>query len=149
MDDTRRRIFEKLLASEARLMEVLKIFPIPDMYAAQLQKTYNSAISSRYGEGGSKAVVQFIQEHNPTFDATMYRQIMQTIEAGRNSFEADQKTLLDKKRLYDIALNSFPSTLYAKMFGFPKKDISKMDIVLNEETEKAFDSKKAGPINLK
>lgn len=118
-------------------------------YAKDLKELYTSTTESRYGKGGSKAVFQFIKEHNPTLDASVYKQLMSSIEGGRIDFEAQQKSLIDRKRVYEREiLNPAVTGLIAHTMGFPKIDLKQFDIITSEETEQAFASKKAAPLKI-
>ncbi len=122
---------------------------VPEMYIDGLKQVYDSALKGRYGKDGSKAVFQWIKEVNPHVDSSLYTKLQSMIEANRNAFEANQKSLIDKRQVYEIFLKQMPRGFVLQLMGFPKIDLNKYTIVTSEETEKAFDTKKAGPISLK
>jgi hypothetical protein len=126
-----------------------EVSQVPAMYTEDLKKVYDSAIQSRYGAGGSKAMFQWLKEHNPQFDSAMYTKIQTVVESGRNSFQADQKMLIDKKRVYETQIGQFPTSMIASWLGFPKIDLEEYDIVTSGDTEKVFKEKKANEVNLR
>lgn len=126
-----------------------EVAQVPDMYVADMKKLWDGAMTDRYGAGGSKAVFQWIQEKNPQVDSSLYKKIQDVVEAGRNSFEADQKMLIDKKREYDNYRMGFPNNVLAGFMGFPKIDLDKFRIVTSDETEGVFERKKSEPIKLR
>lgn len=131
------------------IKKVAEVAQVPAMQRDDLAKVYEGVMRGRYGADGSKAMFQWLKEQNPQIDSSVYTKIQQIIESGRNSFEADQKMLIDKKRVYQVQLKEFPRGLVASLLGFPKIDLSKYDIVTSDETEKAFEDKKSKPLELR
>ena len=127
-----------------------EVTQVPEMYVADLKKVWAGVMKGRYGKDGSRATWQWLKEHNPKIDSSMYKKIQTIIESGRSDFEHNQKMLLDRKRLYeDTYLLIFPNSIIASMLGFPKMDLASMDIVTSDETEKLFKDKKGAPIKLR
>lgn len=122
---------------------------VPSMYADDLRKVYDGAIQGRYGKDGSKATIQFIHEHNPTFSDAMYVKLQSAIEAGRNGFAADQQQLIDKKRNYQIVLGSTKEIAVGFLFDFPRIDLAKYAIVTSDATQDAFKTGKAEEVKLR
>lgn len=129
--------------------KVLEMAQVPDMQVAGLKELYDGAMKGRYGADGSKAVLQAIKEQNPTLDQKTYLKIQQTIEEFRNEFQANQTGLISVKQSYERYLTATTNgRIFNTFAGYPRIDLAKYDIVTSDQTQKAFDTKRDGPLQL-
>ena len=110
---------------------------IPAMYRDDVINVATAAIEGRYGADGSKALFQAISEQNPTLDSTVYVQLQQMIEAGRNEFREAQTRLVDQKRVYQTSLGSFWSGTWMGIAGYPKLNFDDYVIVSTDRDRKS------------
>ncbi|BBA65406.1 hypothetical protein [Xanthomonas phage XacN1] len=110
------------------------------MYRDDLSKVYADALEGRYGENGSGAVMQWIQEQNPNMDAALYTRLSQKIEANRDEFANEQRVLLDQKRAYETQLGLVWSGFWLKLAGYPKIKLEDIKVVSSTHSNKAFET---------
>ena len=128
--------------------KVIEIAQVPSMYAEQVSKVTREAIQGRYGQDGSKAVFQFLQEQNPQLDPSIFAKIQVVIEEFRNKFELAQRDMIDVKRMYNTQLGSLWTGFWLGVAGYPKVDMKKFEIVTTERARRTFDTKRDQGINL-
>ena len=122
---------------------------VPKMYADALTKVTNAAIQGRYGNEGSKATFQMLREKNPNLDPSIYRQIQQIIEGGRDNFQAAQTRQIDLLRQYKTALGSFYQGFWLRIAGYPNADLKSFEIVSTDYADDAFKNhREKGPLQL-
>ena len=121
-------------------LKIQEMAQVPGMYANDLKEIVREAMSGRYGEDGSGAVFQWIQEQNPNVDSSLYIEIQREMKVGRNKFEAAQTQLVDVKRAYKDQLDFFWSGMWLRIAGFPKTDLSKYKIITSEYAQETFES---------
>lgn len=120
--------------------KVQEVAQVPGMFRDDLLKVVEATFQGRYGQDGSKAVFQFIQEKNMNLDPVMYRQIQQVMESGRNDFQASQNAVIDIKRSYETQLGKVWSGFWMKLAGYPKVDLIKYKVVILDGVNQKFDS---------
>lgn len=121
-------------------LRVAEAAQVTELYTDDLKDVVGAAMAGRYGENGSEAVFQWIQEQNPNVDASLYTQVQRVIEAGRNRFENGQTALIEKKRTYETELDSFWGQFWFGMAGYPKIDLDDYPIITSEHSNDAFES---------
>lgn len=130
--------------------KVMEVAQVPTMYADDVQRVTKEAIEGRYGENGSQAMFQWLQEQNPQLDSSLYKQIQQVIEAGRTNFENGQRRQIDIRRQYETELGSFWSGMWLRIAGYPKVNLADYDIVSTGRADRAFETKQEdAPIQLR
>lgn len=129
---------------------ILEAAQVTDMARDDLLKVVREAISGRYGENGSQAVFQAINEQNPTVDPELYRKLQQLIESGRREFQDGQTRLIDQKRVYTTALGTFWGGMFMRMAGYPKIDLNKYQAITTDRAAQVFEAgKESAPIQLR
>jgi|TARA_R110000851_G_scaffold81495_1_gene179064 hypothetical protein len=118
--------------------KVAEAAQIPAMQRDDLTKVVTAALNARYGETGSKAMFQWIQEQNPTIDSSVYTKLQQIIESGRNDFQLAQTKLIDQKRTYETQLGSFWRGTWLGVAGYPKVDLDTYKVVIAGSTRETF-----------
>jgi hypothetical protein len=79
-----------------------------------------------------------LKEHNIDFNASLYTKVQDEMAIGRNKFEDEQKKLIDRKRVYDDSLGTFPQGMILKSLGFPTAKIANIKIVKSNYATDAF-----------
>ena len=119
-------------------IKVGEMAQVPKAMRNDLLKVIEATFTGRYGQDGSKATWQWIQEQNPNLDPALYNRLQQTMEAGRNEFTRAQTELLDQKRVYTTNLDSFWTGFWLRMAGYPKIKLEDIKVVKAANTEQVF-----------
>ncbi len=110
---------------------------VADKYKDAFKDIYVSIMTSRYGEKGRTegGFMNILQESNPNFDNSMYKDLMNTIEAERKGFEREQKTLIALSQQHNILIKTFPGSWFLS-------DIKPIEIklVTSGKTKKTFET---------
>jgi hypothetical protein len=131
--------------------KVKEMAQIPDMYADKLKEVVSAAIEGRYGKDGSRAVMQWIQEQNPTtIDTKMFERVQLVIESGRNDFETAQRKHLELMRVYETQLKTFPgNVILGTVLRFPKINLADYQIIVLKDVQKQFETHTDETLDLK
>lgn len=121
----------------ARVMEMAQV---NEMYRDDLSGIIEDTFTGRYGDDGSQAVFQWIQEQNIPLDVSLYRTLQASIEAGRNEFKNSQDRLIDHRRQYQRELRLVVTGFFLRLAGYPMIDLNKYDIIILQEIDERFNN---------
>ena len=103
----------KLEAVRDRMFKVLQEqAKVSSEYRNAFEKIYPEIIAGRYSHGGE--MMKWIQEANPNFDTSIYSQLMNSIDAQRESFTTEQARMLDIINQRAALIESYPSKWFIR-----------------------------------
>lgn len=100
---------------------------VADQYKEAFKEIYPKLIEGRYSQGDG-SLMKWITESNPTFDVSLYKDVMNSIEVERNGFLTTQRQLMDLKREHDKLRKQWPSK------WFINDDVKEIEIQIVSST---------------
>lgn len=116
---------------------------VADQYKTSFKEIYPQLIEGRYGNEKGGTLMKWITENNPTFDISLYKDLMTSIEAERAGFFMEQKKLVDLNNEHRIIRQTFP----ASIFIGSRSDIA-ITIVSSDVTKKVMETGKENDIDI-
>jgi hypothetical protein len=104
---------------------------VTEEYAEQFKEIQFGIMEGRYSTGGE--MMKWIQEANPEFDASLYKDLMNSIEGERNGFFIEQKKLIDMQKQHRDMLVVFPKKVILK-----NREAIEIVVLKNAVTKEAF-----------
>lgn len=84
---------------------------VSEQYREAFEKIYPELIAGRYsGDNGN--MMKWIQEQNPNFDTTLYKDLMQAIEVQRVRFDNAQQRAVDIIKQREAFIEKMPACFF-------------------------------------
>ena len=132
---------EMTQAFYTKLWEVLKFKAgVTDQYKEVFQKQQEDIMTGRKTDG---EMMKWIQEANPSFDVSLYKDLMNSVQGERDGFFIEQKKLRDMKVSHDYMLAN-PWTKWI----LKGKEPIQVVILQNQASIKAYETGVEETINL-
>ena len=119
---------------------------VTDQYKTGFKEIYVDMMNARYANdstSGKETLMKWITESNPTFDISLYKTLMNTIEGSRNEFTMEQKKLIDIDRELKSMKVTFPNSI---ILG-NKSDLE-IKLITSAKTDEAYHTGQENDINL-
>ncbi len=145
--DLRERVVAQQEKCEAYFDKMWKVLKqeaqVTDQYKNAFKEIYPELIEGRYSQGDG-ALMKWIQESNPQFDASMYKQLMRSIEVERTGFFNEQATLIDIQREHKAYLQKAPNR------WFLSDDLKPVEIqvITSDNTKETYETGEENDIDL-
>lgn len=120
--------------------KIAEMIQVPTQYKNDYKDVLTAALQGRYGKDGSKATFQWLKEHNIAFDSSLYGKVQDQIAIGRDKFENEQKKLIDRQRVYEDSLSTFPDGVFLKFFGFPTAKVANIKIIKSGYANEVYET---------
>lgn len=116
---------------------------VTSQYKDGFKEIYIGLMEGRYGKGDG-SLMKWVQEANPTFDASLYKDLMNSIEIQREGFFQEQERLIDIKREHQNLMKKFPSSL------FIDSDVKELDIkiITSAKTNEVYTTGEENDVDL-
>lgn len=82
---------------------------VPVEYRSAFKEIFVDIMNERYGAEEDGSLLKFVKEHNPEFDVSLYKDLMNSIEIERIKFAKEQTRMLDIIREHTNLLTTRPS----------------------------------------
>ncbi len=116
---------------------------VSEKYSDDFRRNYRDIMNAR-NYGGE--MMKWITEQNPTFDASMYAKLMNTIESQRSKFTTVQTKLISIHNELKNLLTLFPSRFFLVTIG--GHILPELKIVTSTRTDNAFQTGKDDNVDL-
>jgi hypothetical protein len=118
---------------------------VAEKYSEDFKEIYPKLMEGRYSNGGGQ-MMQWVQERNPDFDTSLYKKLMNSIEAQREGFFNEQKKSISIRNQHDNLRLKFPSGMLLGMFG----DTSRIEIriIKSLKTEAVYETGQENDVDL-
>lgn len=116
---------------------------VSDQYKDAFKEIYPKLIEGRYSQGDG-TLMKWIQESNPQFDASMYKDLMKSIEVERTGFFNEQSMLIDLQREHEAYIKKAPNRWF---LGAEIKPVE-IKIVTSASTKDAYKTGEENDVEL-
>lgn len=127
--------------------KVKEVAQVPAEYNKGMAETYSKIMDARY-KNDSHVMMNWIKEANPNFDSSLYKQVQQVIESGRNDFQDSQKQMVDQVRDYKTYIGQMPASFFVRLAGYPKINFADFEVMTSDRTDNAFTTHKDAAVNV-